>query len=257
MTAMQSDTAWIYDDFSTSTLDPAKWTILQVQGADGRSYPYQDRNAELRTGDGVFELSIIPFTRFHDTNPLENNAKQMYRTVEPIEVPADGMLTAEVDMAVEACGQVPFDLLDVFSTVNLFDLNTGVVLDAAATNDTVYAIVERLRIAGATSEMDRYIHRAVLDLSTEPGQWHRYSICYEAKKALATWRVDGQRLYWASVPAPVRAFHLGMGLFSARSLSRYSREEREHGQGATCRWRPWHVRISREVAHQSGAGLAG
>lgn len=243
MTVDQLRRHWIYDDFSEAELNPERWTILQAKGENGALHPYLDRNATVRTGDGAMELSIRPFTRFHDSDPKQNNAKQMYRSVERIPVPPTGSVTIEVDMAVRTYGQIPYDLVDAFATVNLFDLATGVVLDVAATNDCVYAIVERLVIPGVTSSEEHYIHRTVLDVPTEPGQSHRYAIRYEAETSLATWYVDGRRLYWATVAVPIEAFHLGMALFSARDLTRYSRAEREHGQGATSRWGAWTVLI--------------
>jgi len=243
MTIDQLRRHWIYDDFSEAELSPDRWTILQAKGPDGALYPYLDRNATVRTGDGAMELSILPFTRFHDSDPKQNNAKQMYRSVQRIPVPATGSLTVEVDMAVRTSGQIPYDLMDAFGTVNLFDLATGVVLDIAATNDSVYALVERLLIPGVTSVEEHYIHRTVLDVPTAPGQTHRYAIRYEPETSLATWFVDGRRLYWATIGVPVAAFNLGMALFSARDLARYSRAEREHGQGATGRWGAWTVTI--------------
>jgi len=244
MTTTQVRQDRVYDDFTATALDPERWTILRAKGPDGSLHPYEDRNAHVTTGDGAVEISIKPFSRFHDTDPLRNNAKQMYRSTQRIEVPADGALTVETDMAVRTHGQIPHDLLDAFGTVNLFDLSTGVVLDTAATDDTVYAVVERLVINGVTSQEDHYRHRIVLDVPTEPGQRHHYAISYDARTSQATWHVDGTRCYWATVPVPVRGFHLGMALFSARDLTRFSRAEREHGQGADGRWGPWRITMS-------------
>lgn len=214
---------------------------MTMAGSDGSVHPYRDRNARVRTGDGRFELTIAPFTRFHDTDPRRNNAKQMYRSVRPFPVPPGGELAFDVVMGVRTYGQIPHDLLDAFGTVNLFDPDTGVVLNAAATNDTVYAVVERLVLPGVTRPEDHYIHRIVLDVPTEPGQEHRYRITYRAETRTVQWYVDGRLVYWAGLPVPVAGFHAGMALFSARDLTRYTRAEREHGQGATGSWRPWYV----------------
>jgi hypothetical protein len=232
---------WTYDDFTTSELDAERWTILEARDAEGGRHPYRDRNAQIRTGDGRFEVTVNPFSRFHDTEPLQNNAKQMYRSTQRIEVPASGVLTVEADMAVQTHGQIPYDLVDAFGTVNLFDLSTGVVLDFAATNDTVYAVVERLLIPGATSREEHYLHRVVLDLDTQPGTEHHYAIAYRADTREAIFSVDGRCSYWTRLPVPVGGFNVGMALFSARDLTRYSRAEREHGQGATGRWGPWRI----------------
>jgi uncharacterized protein DUF6081 len=236
--------AWTYDDFTTEELDPARWRIMEMASGNGERYRYQDRNACARTGDGRFELTVNPFSRFHDTDPRQNNAKQMYQSVRCFEVPAAGPLTFEVDMAVRTYGQIPHDLLDAFGTINLFDLRTGAVLNVAATNDTVYAVVERLVIPGVTRPDQHYIHRVVLDVPTEPGLEHRYAISYRADTSEAEWYVDGRRMYWARLPMPVAGFQAGMALFSARDLTRYPRAEREHGQGATGRWGPWRITTS-------------
>ncbi|MEV0776495.1 DUF6081 family protein [Streptomyces sp. NPDC050433] len=241
MTSAPETSTWTYDDFTTVELDPARWRIMSMEGADGERRRYQDRNARLRTGDGRFELTVDPFSRFHDTDPRRNNAKQMYRSVRRFAVPAEGRLTFEVDMAVRTYRQIPYDLLDAFGTVNLFDVDTGVVLNAAATNDTLYAVVERLVLPGVTRPHEHYIHRTVMDVPTEPGLEHRFAISYRADTSEAEWYVDGQLAYWARIPVPVAGFDAGMALFSARDLTRYTRAEREHGQGATGRWGPWRV----------------
>ncbi|TQL19180.1 hypothetical protein FBY37_1090 [Streptomyces sp. SLBN-134] len=233
--------AWTYDDFTSPELDPARWTIMSIGGADGERHRYRDRNARVRTGDGRLELTVNPFTRFHDTDPRQNNAKQMYRSTRRFAVPASGRLTFEVEMGVRTYGQVPHDLLDAFGTVNVFDLETGVVLNAAATNDTVYAVIERLALPGVARPHEHFIHRVVLNVPTEPGQRHRYTIGYRAGTSEAEFHVDGRLAYWARLPVEVAGFHAGMALFSARDLSRYTRAEREHGQGATGRWGPWRV----------------
>lgn len=234
----------VYDDFAGPSLDTERWRLVEVKDADGTVHQYRDRNAAVRTGDGRLEVTVRPFTRFHDSVPMLNNAKQMYISTELINVPRGCEITFETTMAVETFEQIPFDLLDAFGTVNLVDFATATVLQFAATNDTVYAVVERLALPGVTEPDDHFTHRIVLDVPTGPGHKHRYSISYDPDTSQATWSVDGTRLYWATTPVPVRGFQLGMGLFSARDLRRYSREQREHGQGARGYWERWRVMVT-------------
>lgn len=241
MTSAVQTGSWTYDDFTSERLDPGRWTVMSIAGADGRIHEYLDRNAQVRTGDGRLRMTVNPFTRFHDADPRQNNAKVMYRSVHRFGIPAAGSLTFEVPMAVQTFGQIPYDLLDAFGTVNLFDLETGVVLNAAATNDTVYAVVERLVLPGVSRPEDHFIHRVVLDVATEPGRVHDYAIAYDADAAQVVFRVDGRPAYWTKLPVPVTGFHAGMALFSARDLARYTRAEREHGQGATGHWGRWRI----------------
>jgi 2-amino-4-deoxychorismate synthase len=229
----------VYDDFAGPRLDPGHWNLVEVKDADGIAHEYSDPNAMVRTGNGQLEVTVNPFTRFHDRVPMLNNAKQMYISAEPIGLDRGCETTFETTMAVQTYGQIPFDLLDAFGTVNLVDFATATVLQFAATNDTVYAVAERLVLPGVTEPDDHFAHRIVLDIATGPRQQHRYSISYDPGTSQATWLVDGARLYWATTPVPVQGFHLGMGLFSARDLRRYPREQREHGQGASGYWGPW------------------
>ncbi|MEO3850147.1 DUF6081 family protein [Streptomyces sp. B8F3] len=244
MTSASVASTWTYDDFTRGALDPARWRVMEMTGAGGVRHEYRDDNARVGTGDGRLTLTVNPFSRFHDTDPRRNNAKQMYRSVRRFDVPAGGRLTFEVEMAVRTYGQVPYDLLDAFGTVNLFDLRTGVVINAAATNDTVYAVVERLAIPGVSRPEDHYVHRVVMDVPTGPGLPHRYAVSYWAATSEVEWYVDGRLAYWARAPVPVAGFHAGMALFSARDLARYSRAERERGQGATGWWGPWRITTS-------------
>lgn len=246
MVATTQTDAWTYDDFAGAELDPARWEVMTVPGPGGEPIPYRDDNALVRTGDGALEVTVHPFTRFHDTDRRLNNAKQFFRSAERFAVPRRGELTFEVDMAVRTYGQIPHDLLDAFATINVFDLETGAVFNLAATNDTVYAVVERLPVAGVTQPHEHYVHRVVLETPTEPGQEHNYAITYRADDGEVVFYADDRRAYWARIPVPVNGFHIGMALFSARDLSRFSRAEREHGQGATGRWGPWRISASSE-----------
>jgi uncharacterized protein DUF6081 len=231
----------VYDDFSAAGLDSRRWTVVEVTDADGHTHAYQDRRARIRSGGGSLEIAVRPFTRFHDTVPMLNNVKQMYRSTERIAVRPDTEITVATDMTIQTYRQIPFDPLDAFGALSLVDFGTGTLLQFAATNDTVYAVLERLLLPGVTTAAERFVHRVVLDVDTSPGREHHYAISYRSDSREATWQVDGERVYWARTPARIDGFHLAMGLLSARDMARYSRAEREHGQGATGRWGPWRI----------------
>ncbi|WP_207782128.1 DUF6081 family protein [Phytoactinopolyspora limicola] len=238
-----------YDSFleRSTQLDPSRWEIVRMRDQNGTVHEYRDRNARVRAGDGRLNISVLPFTRFHDTDPMGNNAKLLCLSTEHFKAPPGLELIFEVDMAVTTNGQVPFDLLDAFGTANLVDFATGTVINMAATNDTVYAVHERLAVPRGTGE-NQFTHRIVLDVATRPGQQHRYSLAYRSDTGGFTWFVDGEPHYWAVAPARPTGFQVGMGLFSARSLTQFSRAEREHGQGAAGQWGPWRISL-RELSY--------
>src|SRR5262249_25067013 len=77
----------VYDHFASPRLDPGRWQLVRVKDAEGVVHQYSDRNAIVRTGNGRLEMTVHPFTRFHDRLPMLNNAKQMYISTEPISLP--------------------------------------------------------------------------------------------------------------------------------------------------------------------------
>lgn len=240
-TTPRPDERVVYDDFSGGELDSSRWAVAEMRQAEGPSYRYADPNAVVRAGDGRLELTIDPFSRWHDTVQTLNNPKQLYISTRRFETPPGSVVEFETDMAITTYGQIPYSLRDAFGTINLLDFQSGMVLDFAAANDTIYVVYERLYIPGVTTKADYFAHRVVLEVEAGPGREHRYAIRYDRDRGYAEWFADGKRVYWADVPVPVEGFNLGMGLFSSREIERYSRAEREHGQGATGCWGPWVV----------------
>jgi hypothetical protein len=220
-------------------LDERYWRVMVVPDGSGEPVRYLDDNARVDTGRDGLCATIDPFSRFHDTDPRRNNAKLMYLSTARIPVPATGVVECSATMAVRAHRQVPFDLADAYGTLNLVDVATGMVINCAATNDTVYAIVERLPAAG--HETFRY--RVVLDVDTCPGQPHHYTVVIRDGTGLLV-RVDDVGRYETCLPVAVGGLQLGVGVFSARDPNRFPRRERQRGQGATVRWGQWRVRAA-------------
>jgi hypothetical protein len=151
----------IYDDFHSATLDPSRWHIGQMYDAEGAAHEYLDANAIVETGDGRVQVSVNPFSRFHDTVPVLNNPKALYLSTQRLETPPGSRTTFECDMSVETFHALSGDLRDAFGTFNLLHFQSGVVLDFAVTNELVYIVFERLLIPGITSQ-DQYftVHAA-------------------------------------------------------------------------------------------------
>lgn len=230
----------VYDDFTTEELDEDRWEVASVSHETG-PYRYEDPNAEVRTGDGHLEVSIQPFSAFHDEIQVLNNPKQLYMSTARIATPPGSVTTFATSMAITTQGQIPWNLRDAFGTINLLDFTTGMVLDFAATNDTLFIVYERLLLPGVTTPEEYFAHRVVLEVDTVPGTEHDLAIRYDRDAARATWYVGDELVYEAETPVPIEGFRLGMGLFSSREIDKYSREEREHGQGAAGRWGPWRI----------------
>jgi hypothetical protein len=237
-------TQFVYDDFTTPELDPERWIVAAFRAPDGSLSPCLDRNAVIATGDGALSATIRPFTRFHDEVPILNNPKLLYLSTRRFATPPGSIVQFETDLAITTYKQIPWNLRDAFGTINLIDLSTGIVLDFAASNDTFFVVYERLVLPDVTTREDYFCHRVVLEVDTAPGQLHHVSIRYDRDANHADWFVDGRHVYWTDPPVPIESFALGMGLFSSREIQKFSRAEREHGQGASGRWGPWMITTS-------------
>jgi hypothetical protein len=232
-------TRLIYDDFSAPRLDPQRWSLAEFRGPDNDLTPATDANARVTTGDGALTVDIRPFSRFHDAVPILNNPKQLYVSTRRFPTPPGSVVRFETDLAITTFDQIAWNLRDAFGTINLIDFQTGMVLDFAASNDTFFVVYERLVLPDVTTRDDYFCHRVVLEVDTTPGQSHHVAIEYDRDANHAEWFADGRRVYWADPPVAIDGFTLAMGLFSSREIYKFSRAEREHGQGAIGRWGPW------------------
>lgn len=238
-------TELVYDDFRGPELDQERWTVAAFRGPDGELSACMDRNAVITTGDGRLHATIRPFSRFHDAVPILNNPKLLYVSTRRFETPPGSVTQFDTDLAVTTYDQIPWNLRDAFGTINLIDLSTGMVLDFAASNDTFFVVYERLVLPNVTTPVDYFCHRIVLEVETRPGQSHHVAIRYDRDRNHADWFVNGKHVYWADPPVPIQGLALGMGLFSSREIHRFSRAEREHGQGASAQWGPWRISHAR------------
>jgi hypothetical protein len=235
-----AEAALKYDAFTSATLDE-KWAAGEMHDASGTRHAYLDPNARIATGSGAVEITIDPFTRFHDSVPILNNPKALFLSRERFLTPPRSSTVFSAEMAIETLRALPGDLRDAFGTFNVLDFETGVVLDFAATNELLFIVFERLLIPGVTTPDQYFTYRIVLEVDTEPGQPHHYAIRYDRAWNRAEWMLDGLKVYEATVPAEVNAFNMAFGLFSSRDIRKYSRAEREHGQGARGWWRNFEV----------------
>jgi hypothetical protein len=233
----------LYDEFTSPSLDE-KWLAGEMRDPDGAVHRYLDPNAKISTGEGAVEVLINPFSRFHDTIPILNNPKALFLSRQEFATPPRSTSLFAADMGIETYHALPGDLRDAFGTFNVLDFKTGVVLDFAATNELVFIVFERLLVPGVTTAGQYFTYRIALEVDTRPGQVHHYAIGYDRAWSRAEWFLDGSKVYEATVPTEVDAFNLAFGLFSSRDIHRYSRSEREHGQGARGWWRNFEVRAA-------------
>ncbi len=105
----------IYDDVTSDRLSLERWAIASVV-YEGQAHRWADANAAVRTGDGVVEVAVKPFTRWGDTVQMLNNGKHLLLSSEKIATPAGSVTRVATSMAVTTHDAIPFNLRAAFTT---------------------------------------------------------------------------------------------------------------------------------------------
>jgi hypothetical protein len=239
------NTLQTYENFSSDVLDTNKWFILEIPVGEGESRRYEEPHAKVTIKDGVLEVDIARFETFHDQVQMFDSGKQAYFSTKSFPLPAQREAVFSVEMAVTNHGGNPDDVRDAFASFNVVDLASGAVFDAIATSRRLYALHERLQVPGVRAEdVFTYIVEAPLaSLSTEPGQFHEYTITFDRANRRACWYVDGTRVYALDnlkvFPDEVQ---IGFGIFTLHPL-RQGKSTALRGQGMRSRWRNFRYAI--------------
>ena len=132
-----------------------------------------------RTGDGRCEITVNPFSRSHDSIQIADNPKTLFASREPLELAGAQVLTVAADVGAASHGANVHDIWDAFVTLNLFDFESGIVLDFLLNGQRIYALYERLYMPGVTSEETAFTREANLTVNSRPGQMHRCAFVYD------------------------------------------------------------------------------
>ena len=231
-----------YDDFRTPPINPDKWATAKLPLGDGKVWEYFDPNTKIRTGDGRCEITVNPFSRSHDSIQIADNPKTLFACREPLELKGAQVLTVSADVGAAAHGANVHDIWDGFVTLNLFDFESGIVLDFLLNGHLIYALYERLYLPGLTGEETAFTREANLPVNSRPGQMHRCTFVYDRGRDTAEWILEGELAYRvANVPVKVNRFSLGMGLMTLKPIAAplpyyFRKSTSNHGQGITGIW---------------------
>ncbi len=240
-----------YDDFKTPTLASDKWITAKLPLGGDQFWEYYDPNTIIKTGHGACEITVNPFSKSHPAIQIADNPKTLIASAKPVEIGPDDILSVSVDIAAKAYNNNPHEIWDAFITFNLFDFESGIVLDFLLNGHLIYALYERLYIPGLTDEQTAVTREANLPVNTEPGKIHNCIINYDRKFDTALWIIDGQPVYRVpNIPVKVNRFHLGMGLMTLKPIRApfpyyFPKSTSLHGQGISGVWADYRVGLTK------------
>lgn len=238
-----SHPARIYDDFSGPELDMSRWFFLEYPpGPDGTSWKCEEPNARTDVGDGTLDIRVARFERAHDQVAIMDNPKHLLLSTEAFPVPAAGVVTFSMDMAVTSLNATPRDYRDAFASMNVLDMSSGWVFDACATSDSVFSIYERLPMPGVDHPFTYVTEHPLSGIVAAPGLSHRYAVTLDAAAGTAEWHIDDTLVHHVRGEIPSQV-NVGLGLFTLHPI-RDGRSQSLRGQGIDASFGPISVSVA-------------
>jgi hypothetical protein len=231
-----------FDDFRTKDLDTSKWVKARLPLGDDQFWEYYDPNTVVTTGNGRCEIAVNPFSRSHDAIQIADNPKTLFASAQPLTVGEAETLTVSARVGAEGRFNRRDDIFDAFVTFNLFDFESGVVIDFLLNGHLIYALYERLYMPGYTDENTALVREANLPVRATPRQLYECAMSYDRKKDVAEWRLEGELVYRVpNIPVKINQFFLGMGLMTLKPIAAafpyyFPKSTSLHGQGVTGIW---------------------
>jgi len=225
----------IFETFTSPTLNPSKWTIASFPSGDGNLWRWEEPGAKIKTGDGRLEITVNPYTRFHDQIQIFDNPKHLILGTQCFAVPEKGTISFSCRMAAKTHNGNPDDFKDGFASFNVLDFASGLVFDFIATSAKIGIIYERLLLPGLTTPREAFTE-IVEAGPNEPGQLSACRIDYNSEKNRVDYWFNGGKVVsrW-DLPAKPRNLFMGMGLITLRMIEN-GKSTSLKGQGGTGLW---------------------
>ncbi|MBP1988828.1 DUF6081 family protein [Paenibacillus eucommiae] len=240
--------AWTVGDFDSILEEGKVWQIGAFPLPDGSLWRYREPNAVVIVRNGILYVRA-PLSRSHDTVQILDNAKHMYFSAQPVEVPEAGEISFEVDIRARAQHTAPGDLYDGFVSLNLLDFTTGGALDFFVSNDQYASVYGVLPFPGVeVPETERTKYFCIFKEAREfaPREFNTYRITYNRAKDEAVFYVNGTEVRRErDVPVKFNQFRIALGLMTEKDITPEGSVS-VHGQVIAGEWSPVRVAITEE-----------
>lgn len=224
-----------YDEFSGPELDISRWRFLEFPLPGDETYLCAEPGARTTLGDGALTVSVGRFQNQHPVQGLDN-CKHVLLSTEVFRLPESGRMTVSAQLAATNHAATSRDYRDGFVTLNVVEMVSGLVFDAAVTGDAVFAIHERLPGTDEVPIFTRVVDDPFAGLVTGPGVPHNCAITFDTRSGTVQWHADGALLYEVSGTAIPAEINVGLGMFTLHPVTAGASRSL-HGQGLTGSWR--------------------
>ncbi|WP_135555482.1 DUF6081 family protein [Paenibacillus cymbidii] len=242
---MEKEKEWLVGDFHTILAEGDVWQTGGFPLQDGSFWRYREPNAVIIVRNGILYVRA-PLSRSHDKVQILDNAKHMYYSAQPVEVPEDGEISFELDIRARTQNTAPNDLYDGFVSLNLLDFTTGGALDFFVGNDTYASVYAVLQFPGVTvpeTDKPKYfcIFREGQDFRQR--EFNTYRITYNRRNDEVVFELNGREVRRETgVPVKFNQFRIALGIMTEKDITPEGSVS-VHGQVIAGEWSPVKVTV--------------
>jgi hypothetical protein len=238
----------IIGDFHTILSEGEVWKIGGFPLPDGTFWSYREPNAVVIVRNGILYVRVNPLTRSNNQIQILDNAKHMYYSAQPVEVPEQGEISFELQIRARTQNTIPNDLYDGYVSLNLLDFTTGAALDFFASNDKYASVYAVLPFPGVqVPETDKTRFFCIFKEDTDhfaPREFNTYKITYHRGNDEIVFYVNGQEVRREqNVPIKFNQFTIALGIMTEKDIGPEGSVSL-HGQGVIGEWSPITVTVS-------------
>lgn len=238
----------ILGDFHTILSEGEVWKIGGFPLQDGSFWEYREPEAVVIVRNGILYVRA-PLSRKHDQVQILDNAKHMYYSAQPVEVPEQGEISFELQIRARSKDTAPGDLYDGYVSLNLLDFSTGGALDFFAGNDTyasVYAVLPFPGVQVPETSKTKYFCIFTESQDFKAREFNTYKITYHRGRDEVVFEVNGQEVRREQgVPVKFNRFTVALGIMTEKDLTPQGSVS-VHGQTVIGEWSP--VKITTKEA---------
>lgn len=236
---------WTLGDFHTILNEGEVWKIGGFPLPDGSYWEYREPNAVVIVRNGILYVRA-PLSRSNDQIQILDNAKHMYYSAEPVQVPEAGEISFELQIRARSQNTKPNDLYDGYVSLNLLDFTTGGALDFFAGNDkyaSVYAVLPFPGVQVPETDKTRYFCVFKEDTDFEAREFNTYKITYNRASDEIVFYVNGREVRReCNAPVKFNQFTVALGIMTEKDLSPEGSTSL-HGQVVIGEWSPVKIEI--------------
>lgn len=248
----------VIGDFHTILDEGQVWKMGGFPLPDGTFWEYREPDAVVIVRNGIL-YARATLSRQNDHIQILDNAKHMYYSVDPVEVPETGEVSFELDIRARTQDTAPNDLYDGYVSLNLLDFTTGAALDFFAGNDkyaSVFGILPFPGVEVPPSDKTRYFCIFKEDTNFKPREFNTYKITYNRAKDEAVFYLNGAEIRREkNIPIKLNQFTIALGMMTEKDLSPEGSVS-VHGQTVIAEWSPITVTTSVESKASQKAELS-